>query len=172
MRTFASGTREAGSCASGRRFCCAVDFSETADEALLAATDLALKFRADLVLFHAYQVPGYTLPEGIAFARPSVVQQHTDEVMRRLYDLKARVQAQGVGDVQVVAELGDAASEIVRFTEEQGVDLIVLGTHGRTGISHALMGSVAEKVVRRARCPVLTVRPAGLAAEEAAPASH
>lgn len=140
-----------------RKICCAVDFSETSLEALRAAIDLALRFRADLILFHAYQVPGYTLPEGIAFARPSIVQQHTDAVMQRMYELKAKVESDGLRDVRVATALGEPSWEIVRFAGESAVDLIVLGTHGRTGITHALMGSTAEKVVRRAPCPVLTI---------------
>jgi nucleotide-binding universal stress UspA family protein len=156
-----------------RKICCAVDFSETSLEALETAIDLALRFRADLTLFHAYQVPGYTLPEGIAFARPSIVQQHTDAVMQRMYELKTKVESEGLRDVEVVTELGEPSWEIVRYAEHSGADLIVLGTHGRTGISHALMGSTAEKVVRRAPCPVLTIHlPAARAArvEQAQPA--
>jgi nucleotide-binding universal stress UspA family protein len=54
--------------------------------------------------------------------------------------------------------VGEPAAEILSYAERSGVDLLVLGTHGRTGLEHALMGSVAERVVRKAHCPVLTVR--------------
>ena len=57
--------------------------------------------------------------------------------------------------------MGEPAAEILEVARARGADLIVMGTHGRTGLEHALMGSIAERVVRRAHCPVLTVRPAG-----------
>jgi nucleotide-binding universal stress UspA family protein len=59
----------------------------------------------------------------------------------------------------VATAVGEPAVEIVAYAAEQGVHLLVLGTHGRTGLEHALLGSIAERVVRRARCPVLTVHP-------------
>jgi nucleotide-binding universal stress UspA family protein len=75
-----------------------------------------------------------------------------------------RLEVPGAEQVrQVVREVqsGPPFVEIVRYAKEHDVDLIVMGTHGRTGIAHALIGSVAEKVVRKAPCPVLTVRPEG-----------
>jgi hypothetical protein len=69
--------------------------------------------------------------------------------------------------VVAVSHRGDAAEEIVRYARLHGIDLIVLGTHGRTGVSRVLMGSVAERVVRTAPCPVLTVPPADAVAENA-----
>jgi nucleotide-binding universal stress UspA family protein len=72
---------------------------------------------------------------------------------------KAKVQAESVGALEVGTKLlqGVAWDEIVRFAKTEGFDLIVMGTHGRTGIKHALLGSITEKVVRTASCPVLTV---------------
>jgi nucleotide-binding universal stress UspA family protein len=68
------------------------------------------------------------------------------------------VEDAGVAAVHTMLIQGVAQAEIVRLASEQGFDLIVMGTHGRTGLRHALLGSVAEKVVRKASCPVLTVR--------------
>ena len=72
------------------------------------------------------------------------------------------MRASGVA-VETDHSLGPAASEILRKAEAMGADLIVMGTHGRTGLSHLVMGSTAEKVMRRAKCPVLTVRPTEIA---------
>jgi universal stress protein A len=67
---------------------------------------------------------------------------------------------QGV-ETQTLVEVGQAAERLIEAAKENKADLIVMATHGRTGLSHALIGSVAEKVVRKAPCPVLTVRPKG-----------
>jgi nucleotide-binding universal stress UspA family protein len=64
-------------------------------------------------------------------------------------------------ETQTLVEVGQAAERLIAAAKEKNADLIVMATHGRTGLSHALMGSVAEKVVRQAPCPVLTVRPKG-----------
>jgi nucleotide-binding universal stress UspA family protein len=73
---------------------------------------------------------------------------------------KAKAEAMGIGQVEAATAIGEPAHEILAFAKAQSADLVVIGTHGRTGLQHALMGSVAERVVRRATCPVLTVRPA------------
>jgi universal stress protein A len=72
---------------------------------------------------------------------------------------KALAEGMGIAKVEVATSIGEPAHEILDFAKAQRVDLVVIGTHGRTGIQHALMGSVAERVVRRSTCPVLTVRP-------------
>ena len=87
---------------------------------------------------------------------PTVVRSDPNEEARtRLQDLLRGV-FHGTWDVEVA--VGHAADTIVRVAQERGADLIVMGTHGRTGLQHVLLGSVAEKVVRLAPCPVLTVR--------------
>jgi nucleotide-binding universal stress UspA family protein len=65
----------------------------------------------------------------------------------------------GLAEVQAVTAVGEPAAEIVAHARDNAIDLVVVGTHGRTGLTHAIMGSVAERVVRKAPCPVLTVRP-------------
>ena len=72
--------------------------------------------------------------------------------------LAERLRDQGVAEVHSRVGIGSPAHEIVELAELGHFDLIIMGTHGRTGVAHAVLGSVAEKVVRRARCPVLTVR--------------
>ena len=89
-------------------------------------------------------------------SQPTVVRSDPNEAaLTRLQDLMRGV-FQGTWDVEVA--VGHPADTIVRIAQERGADLIVMGTHGRTGLQHVLLGSVAEKVVRLAPCPVLTVR--------------
>jgi nucleotide-binding universal stress UspA family protein len=142
-----------------KRICCPIDFSDASRAAMEVAADLARRFGAELVLFHAYPVPGYTFPDGSVVASPKMLQDLADGAERHLEAWRRDAEAAGAARVEAAKVAGEPAAEIVSFAREQGVDLLVLGTHGRTGLEHALMGSIAERVVRRARCPVLTVRP-------------
>ena len=137
---------------------CAVDFSEPAREALHFAADLARQYEAELTLIHIYAVPGYAFPEGVMVAGPEVMNELLQEIDRSLESWKKEAVSRGASDPKTIAIQGSAAQEIIRFAEDQGIDLIVVGTHGRGGLAHVLLGSVAEKVVRKAPCPVLTVR--------------
>ncbi len=143
-----------------KRVCCPIDFSDASRAAMEVAADLARRTGAELVLLHAYPIPGYTFPDGSVVASPRMMQELADQAQRHLQEW--RVDAERiVGAARVTAEkaIGEPAAEILSFARARGADLIVVGTHGRTGIEHALMGSIAERVVRRAHCPVLTVRP-------------
>ncbi len=144
-----------------KRICCPIDFSDASRAAMEVAADLAKRFGAELVLLHAYPIPGYTFPDGSVVASPKMMQDLADQAQRHLEEWRAEAE-QLAGGVRVTAEkaVGEPAAEILEVAREQGADLLVLGTHGRTGLEHALMGSIAERVVRRAHCPVLTVRPA------------
>jgi nucleotide-binding universal stress UspA family protein len=82
-----------------------------------------------------------------------------EEGKRELHRFAYRKQKE-IGDVIEVVRAGKAQTEILRFAKEEGIDLIVMATHGRTGLAHVFMGSVAERVVRTSRVPVLTVKPA------------
>ncbi len=143
-----------------KRICCPIDFSDASRAAMEVAADLARRFGADLVLLHAYPIPGYTFPDGSIVASPKMMQDLADQAERHLEAWRADAE-RIVGAPRVTSEksIGQPAAEIVAFAETRGIDLLVLGTHGRTGLEHALMGSVAERVVRKARCPVLSVRP-------------
>jgi nucleotide-binding universal stress UspA family protein len=114
----------------------ATDFSETADGAVRIAHAYARAFGARLHVFHV------TWPDEYGVTA-----------------LFAALMAQLGQEVPVVAAShgGDPADEIVRYAQSHGIDLIVMGTHGRTGVSRALLGSVAERVTRTASCPVLVV---------------
>jgi nucleotide-binding universal stress UspA family protein len=144
-----------------KRICCPVDFSEPSLAAMEVAAKLARQFDAELTLFHAYQLPGYTLPEGSIVASPKMLQELADQAELHLAEWKARAEGMGAPRVTAVKSVGDPAVEVVEFAKETAQDLLVVGTHGRTGLRHALVGSVAERIVRRAGCPVLTVHPEG-----------
>jgi nucleotide-binding universal stress UspA family protein len=154
-----------------REILCPVDFSDESREALHFGVELARLFGARLTLFNVYQMPGYALPEGVVLAGPEVLNELVDSIESDLRAWSDEARGLGAGEVAWETALGTPANEIERFARDHAIDLIVIGTHGRTGLRHVLLGSVAEKVVRHAPCPVLTVRPRDHALHAAAPAS-
>jgi len=142
-----------------KRICCPIDFSDASRAAMEVACDLARRNGGTLHLLHAYPIPGYTFPDGSVVASPRMMQELAEGAQRHLEEWRDEAVKLGAPRVEVATEVGEPAHEILSFAAEQGVDLLVLGTHGRSGLEHALMGSIAERVVRKARCPVLTVRP-------------
>ena len=128
------------------------DFSDRANEAFRLAAAVARDYGARLVLFHVVPpAPAFTGEMGVAMPPEP---ESVEEFWAKLNDLRAE------GDLCVERSLvrGDPAEEIVRRARDEKADLIVMGTHGRTGLGRLLMGSVAELVMRRAPCPVLTVK--------------
>jgi nucleotide-binding universal stress UspA family protein len=144
-----------------KRILCPVDFSPASRETLDVAADLARRFGGSLTLFHAYPLPGYTLPEGTVLPRPQMLQELAEQTDRHLAEWKEVARGLGVTAVETAKSVGEPAAEIVEHAQQGGFDLVVMSTHGRTGIAHALLGSVAERVVRRCPVPVLTLRPEG-----------
>ncbi len=143
-----------------KRICCPIDFSDASRAAMEVAADLARRNGASLVLLHAYPIPGYTFPDGSVVASPRMMQELADQAEKHLDEWRAEAEKLvGAPGVRTEKAIGEPAAEILFFAKSSGQDLLVLGTHGRTGLEHALMGSVAERVVRKAHCPVLTVRP-------------
>jgi nucleotide-binding universal stress UspA family protein len=142
-----------------KRILCPIDFSDASKAALEAAAEVAKRYGAKVALFHAYPVPGYTFPDGSFVASSKMLDELSEQAQRHLEEWKAIAEGLGIADVEIATAIGEPAHEILAFAKAQKADLLVLGTHGRTGIQHALMGSVAERVVRRSTCPVLTVRP-------------
>ncbi len=142
-----------------KRICCPIDFSDTARAAMEVAVDLANKNGAEVVLLHAYPIPGYTFPDGSVVASPKMMDELAAQAERHLVEWQREAEALGAPRVVTAKAVGEPAAEIVAYARANAVDLLVMGTHGRTGLEHALMGSIAERVVRRASCPVLTVRP-------------
>ena len=146
-----------------------VDFSASSDQALRVAIDLARSSEAKLVLVHVHE-PVVFSARRLRDASPmavlglSALEGLTSEVdSKPLFDSRLEALQQGLletSGVRVEARLraGSAAAEIIDVAFEEHSDLIVMGTHGRTGLPRWLMGSVAETVVRHACCPVLTLR--------------
>ncbi|MCI0638075.1 MAG: universal stress protein [Gemmataceae bacterium] len=127
------------------------DFSPNSEYALHVASALARDYNANLILLHVYSVPVAMYGYGEGMLPPKSDQLET--LTRELHQIQ-------VADVRLTHLLveGDAVNEILRVANENQADLVVMGTHGRRGLKRLLMGSVAEMVVRRASCPVLTVR--------------
>jgi nucleotide-binding universal stress UspA family protein len=132
------------------------DFGEAAQSALSYAIDLAERLKARITVVHAYEIPVYGFPEGLALTAETVGRIRS-VAGQALEGIVQRVRRPGV-DIDGLLRQGAAWSEIVAAATETKADLVVIGTHGRRGLAHALLGSVAEKVVRASPCPVLTVR--------------
>lgn len=137
------------------KICCPVDFSQASRAALEEAADLARRYGSELTLLHVFEPRG---ADTMAMM-PEVVEQTRVELARLLGGWKAEAEGISGGTVHARVETGAAAREIVRFAEEAGCHLIVMGTHGRSGLRRLVIGSVAEKVIREAPCHVLVVRP-------------
>jgi len=142
---------------------CPVDFSEPSDAALISAVELAERYSASIILLHAIAEfdptpsPSYTLTHHLMDQIPQIMGQMTENAHKALRDLiQNRIEKRISADHRVA--LGDPAASIVQLAEEEQADLIVMATHGRSGIKGLFFGSVAEKVVRTATCPVLTMR--------------
>lgn len=137
-----------------REILVATDFSEGSDEALAAAIELAKQGRANLQLVHVLENGADQFPLGLASYedRAALFASLDRELARRAaWAVRDGISCQ----TRIVQE--DAVPGILLAAREIGADLIVVGTHGRRGLAHALMGSVAERIVQRAACPVLTV---------------
>ncbi len=145
-----------------------IDFAPHSEEAVRRAVDLAKHYSATLTLVYVYEPLDYALPEGYALYSPEQVGRLMEEFRGRLQGSVREIEAMGVSRVDSTVLNGSAAIEIVDHAQKGGYDLIVMGTHGRRGLSHLLMGSVAERVLRTAHCPVLTVK----TPEDAPASSH
>jgi nucleotide-binding universal stress UspA family protein len=135
------------------------DFSKFSQVALSYASAFAEKFLAELHLLHVVQDLAVFIPDMITVAPPPVptVDQMTKAVQEAFDRIIKDNRLERFKIHREVCE-GTPFYEIVRYAKEQNIDLIIMGTHGHTGLTHMLLGSVTEKVVRKAPCPVLTVR--------------
>jgi universal stress protein A len=147
-----------------RRILAPTDFSELSKQGLKSALELAEAFGAKLLLLHVVEPPPYPV-EGIvpshlgATMLDDLERQATNDLAQMLSETQASKM-----DVARRVVVGIPYRKIVDVAEEEKIDLIVMTTHGRTGLSHLMMGSVAEKIVRTAPCPVLTIRPTSVTA--------
>ena len=139
-----------------------MDFSAPSDAALEYARTVAARFGASLHLLHVAEDPYRALYSAEAYV-PDVEGLREELIAAAIGRLKDRLRSSDVRELEPTTEalIGTPAWSIVEYAGAHDIDLIVMGTHGRGGMSHLLMGSVAERVVRTAPCPVLTVRQAG-----------
>jgi universal stress protein A len=140
-----------------KKILCAVDFSDSARDAMRAAAELARASQATLVLAHVWQPPLWTTDFGIELPNDALLEAQGREESK-LAAWKAEAQHLGASEVGSKLLRGVPWDEIVTAArEDRTIDLIVMGAHGRTGLRRALIGSVAERVVRHAPCTVMVV---------------
>lgn len=142
-----------------KRVLAPTDFSESSDEALRHACWLSERFGAELHVLHVLTeiVPTGPDPLMMPVMPPQFYQDDEDKAHKSLEGVLKSTWCKPAG-VKTAVRWGSAAEAIVDYAAEQAIDLIVISTHGRTGLSHILLGSVAERIVREAPCPVLTIR--------------
>lgn len=146
-----------------RIFVVPYDFSNHAKAALFTATDLARRFSADLHLVHVVQPPayayyGYGTPGESAGPPPTIMDDVRANATKALREVVDGVESPPGRLEPHVVEGSRIADMIVEAARALEADLIVMGTHGRTGLAHVFLGSIAERTLRSAPCPVLTVR--------------
>ena len=136
------------------------DFSATADRALEYTIALAQQLHARLTLLHVFDLTPLAMGEPATVVPTTALDTLETEAQHLLQASLERVQRAGLQAESLFVQ-GTPTQTIVDTAGVQGVDLIIMGTHGRTGLQHVLLGSVAEKVLRLAPCPVLVTRNAG-----------
>jgi nucleotide-binding universal stress UspA family protein len=139
------------------RIVTAVDFSEHARKALDAAAELARKFDSELHLVHAFELPFPVLTPYEVALPENFVGDARAAARRELDELEKELSAAGV-KVTVHLREGPPDAAIDELAQEINADLIVIGTRGNSGLKHVLLGSVAERTLRHAPCPVLTIK--------------
>jgi len=143
-----------------KKVLCPIDFSAGSGRAMAVAARIAGDADAELVLLHAWLVPAGMFPMEQPIPA-ELLQSMNDEVQRGLDAAVREATTLGARRVTPVLRYGIPWLSIVEALEDPAFDLVVIGTHGRTGLARILLGSVAEKVVRHAPCPVLAIRPDG-----------
>jgi nucleotide-binding universal stress UspA family protein len=156
-----------------KKILCPVDFSGTSSHATRYAVALAEKFDSELVLLHVEEPSELAMANyyGVSTSGFGLVSTISTEVLAPprfeatekvpaddLDKMASELQSSRACRITMRRRIGKGFLEIILAAKDENVDLIVMGTHGRTGLSHVLMGSTAEKVVRMAPCPVLTVK--------------
>ncbi len=143
-----------------KKILCPVDFSQFTQDVVNYALDLAKKYGAELHIMHVvpnmtYFTPyeSFLTPENLVAIEKNI----QDEVERNFTKLLKEDKV----PTKRVIKTGVPFVEIIDYARSESIDLIVMGTHGHTGLEHILIGNVAEKVVRKSPCPVMTIRPKG-----------
>lgn len=138
-----------------------IDFSKGASRAFDVAIDLGAKLGAKVTALHVYELPAVGTPEGVFSPPPDLAAQifaSTEKALETAVEAR-KIDAKKRGiELASMLKTGEARGTILAAAKEIGADLVVMGTHGRRGLVHVLLGSVAEYVVRTSPVPVLTVR--------------
>ncbi len=152
-----------------KKIMCPTDFSEPARMGLLAGIEMVEKFSAELILVHViapipmivgtYSLTGAHLPQVAGTQYPEMLQQMEVGASKAMNDLVQSVVPPHIHPAQHILQ-GRPADEIIQLAEKESSDLIVIATHGHSGIDRFLFGSVTERVMRKAHCHVLAVRTA------------
>jgi len=132
-----------------------IDFEEASIQAVAQARDLGAKLGAEVVLLHVYTVPATMYPALSLIADPDLneeIRVATSQTLERFADAH--------GQLRTLLRCGDPTTETLAAIEETHPEMVVMGTHGRTGLAHFLLGSVAENVIRQSTVPILTLRTA------------
>ncbi len=142
-----------------KKILCPIDHSDCSKEALKYAVSLAMKDEAKLLLLHVIDIRSFS--EGLdAMSKPLPDEVTLEQLRVKLLDCIPE-EIRDDMDIEAIVTQGIPFAEIISVAKEKEIDMIVIGSHGRTGLSHMMLGSVSEKVVRKAPCPVLTVRQPG-----------
>ncbi len=139
-----------------KRLLVPVDFSESSAKALDFAIDLALMHRAELLLVHVIEPMNYAVPRWIP-EPTALLEEQRREAGGKLAELEAHAREKRVRCRSEI-HFGVVYEMIAELARDSGADMIVIATHGRTGLAHMIIGSVAERVIRYAPCPVVVVR--------------
>lgn len=140
-----------------RHLLVAIDFGPCTEPVLHAATEIAKTFGARITLLHTVELGLAAYPGAEFVSVVELMQAMTDSANARLGPMGKRLEASGISKVTTEARYGVAWEQITSAATTEHADLIVMGTHGRRGVPRALLGSTAEKVVRTASIPVLTL---------------
>ncbi|MBU4445959.1 MAG: universal stress protein [Candidatus Marinimicrobia bacterium] len=142
-----------------KKVLCPIDFSEHSLKALKIADEMAKTFHAEIFLVNIIPpIPSVpTPPHPFVFDIPKYQDSLEINSKKSLDDIAKKHVSSGIKVHQIIS-CGDPAQEIIKIADENDVNLIVVATHGRTGLKHMIFGSVAEKIIRHASCPVLTKR--------------
>lgn len=133
----------------------AVDFSDTSERCLDVAVELAQRFDGKVHVLHAYEIPALGFPDGVLVASSEVVSRISSAAQSALGTLAEKWKAKA--PIETMLRTGVAYEQVNAVADEIGADVIVIGTHGRRGIARALLGSVAENVIRTATRPVMVI---------------
>lgn len=141
-----------------RKFLVPTDFGEPSEKALVYAVELAKKLEGEIVILHTFELPIIGFPDGAMVATPEMGTRISTAALEGLEKTVAHYQNMGVRVTSLLKQ-GEPWQMVIETAKEIGAGMIVMGTHGRTGLGRAILGSVAEKVVRTSTVPVLTIHP-------------